>query len=85
MSTHGSKRAQPHLEAMRLQQAKIQDLTRGIIQYVDNARADGATWAQIGDALGITKQAAQQHYGYTSQWTAANTAAGLTPSIFNDR
>jgi ClpA/ClpB-like protein len=28
--------------------------------YVQAARADGASWSQIGDALGVSKQAAQQ-------------------------
>jgi hypothetical protein len=28
-----------------------------------NARAEGATWAEIGQALGMTKQAAQQRFG----------------------
>lgn len=31
-------------------------------QACTRARADGASWAQIGAALGITKQAAQQRY-----------------------
>lgn len=30
---------------------------------VRSARIDGASWAQIGTGLGITKQAAQQRYG----------------------
>jgi hypothetical protein len=28
-----------------------------------NARAEGATWAEIGQALAMTKQAAQQRFG----------------------
>ncbi len=30
---------------------------------VDVARANGSTWAEIGQALGISKQAAQQRFG----------------------
>lgn len=30
---------------------------------VTEARAEGRTWAEIGDALGTTRQAAQQRYG----------------------
>jgi hypothetical protein len=30
---------------------------------VFNARAEGATWADIGEALAMTKQAAQQRFG----------------------
>jgi hypothetical protein len=32
-------------------------------QYVTLARKDGYTWKQIGDALDISRQAAQQRYG----------------------
>ncbi len=31
--------------------------------YVMGARGDGASWAQIGDAMGVSKQAAQQRRG----------------------
>src|SRR5690348_3913607 len=31
--------------------------------YVTAARASGASWAQIGDAMGVSKQAAQQRKG----------------------
>lgn len=33
-------------------------------QTVLTARACGISWAAIGDALGITRQAAQQRYGH---------------------
>jgi hypothetical protein len=38
----------------------VDDLTRS---YVRRARAFGCTWAEIGAALGVTLQAAQQRYG----------------------
>ena len=30
---------------------------------VSDARAEGWTWQQIGDVLGVSRQAAQQRYG----------------------
>lgn len=42
------------------------DLDKGTAELVRAARAHGITWAAIGDALGTTKQAAQQRYGKTS-------------------
>jgi hypothetical protein len=41
---------------------------RGIVegrleQAVDDMRSEGATWAQVGTALGVTRQAAQQRWG----------------------
>lgn len=46
-----------HLAAARFH------LDRITCAAVQSARLDGASWAQIGTALGITKQAAQQRYG----------------------
>ncbi len=31
---------------------------------VEKARANGVTWQKIGDALGVTRSAAQQYYGH---------------------
>ena len=68
-----------------IQQARtdIRNHTRGITRDVAKCRDAGCTWEQIGDALGITKQAAQQRYGHKNHWTAADTAAGQTPSMFS--
>lgn len=30
---------------------------------VARAREEGATWAEVGEALGVTRQAAQQRFG----------------------
>lgn len=42
-------------------------------RVVEAARAAGATWGQIGTALGTSRQAAQMRYGKTE---AGGTAAG---------
>ncbi|MDO9457283.1 Clp protease N-terminal domain-containing protein [Nocardioides sp.] len=34
--------------------------------YVDEARGQGASWAEIGSAMGVTKQAAQQKHRHVS-------------------
>jgi len=44
---------------------QIREASLTIAHEVGEARANGATWEQIGDALAITKQAAQQRYGRT--------------------
>lgn len=42
------------------------DLDQAIAQAVAGQRSGGRSWAGIGDALGITRQAAQQRYGSIS-------------------
>lgn len=34
-----------------------------IDEWVNEAKEDGATWEQIGDALGITRQSAWERFG----------------------
>ena len=42
----------------------VLEFVEGVIpQLVLNARSDGETWAQIGESLGMTRQAAQQRFG----------------------
>lgn len=41
-------------------------LERARASLVRQARSEGASWALIGDALGISKQAAQQKWGVKS-------------------
>jgi len=40
-------------------QAQVED---GLLGWVRRARALGATWAQVGDALGITRQSAWERF-----------------------
>ena len=44
--------------------ARLRDAAdRKLFQLVGLARAEGASWAQIGAALGVSTQAAHQRYG----------------------
>jgi hypothetical protein len=51
------------LAALRNSVAIIQAFTDDLPIFVNAARRSGATWEQIGDALGVSRQAAQQRYG----------------------
>lgn len=45
--------------------SRIEHAARKAVQLlVDDARDAGATWADIGEYFGVTRQAAQQRYGY---------------------
>jgi hypothetical protein len=46
--------------------------------FVGEARSDGCSWAQIGEALGVTRQAAQQRHG----GLAGRLWRGLTDGLF---
>lgn len=70
-----------YLESVRTARAELRQLELDIAYDITAARNAGVTWSAIADALGTTKQAAQQKYGPRNHWTAADTAAGLTPSM----
>lgn len=50
------------LEALRANAKAVELLTAKRWYVIRSAREAGATWAQIGEALGITKQAAHDFY-----------------------
>lgn len=44
------------------------------VEYaIRDARRDGATWEQIGRALGVTRQAAHARYGSLADWLPEDT------------
>lgn len=47
-------------------------------QEIDRARARGESWASIGRALGVTKQAAQKRYGHAPASGAVSSSPQLT-------
>ena len=55
----------------------LEDLTDALLgHFVDQARRSGATWSQIGEALGVTKQAAQQRHASTDSTIRRLVTAG---------
>jgi hypothetical protein len=61
--------------------SELDDLTDALLgHFVDQARRSGATWSQIGDALGVTKQAAQQKHTSTES-TARRILTALAPKL----
>lgn len=51
------------LDALADVAARIRTLETVLASQVQEARSTGATWTQIGDALGITRQGARQRWG----------------------
>lgn len=43
--------------------AVVDEAQSAMAAAVEQLRADGASWSQIGDALGMTKQAAEKRFG----------------------
>lgn len=68
----GPQRPVQHLEALRHARAALDAATTCM---VDAARAEGASWAQIGRALNITRQAARQGALRRKQLDAARAEA----------
>ena len=62
--------------AIRVQMEQLSDELLG--HFVSEARTSGCSWAQIGEALGVTRQAAQQRHG----GLAGRLWRGLTDGLF---
>jgi hypothetical protein len=68
-------------EAAGLKQ-EVDDLTDALLgHFVDQARRSGATWTQIGEALGVSKQAAQQKHSSTES-AARRALSSLGQKLF---
>ena len=50
-------------DALGLAQGAIDWLTDELTRYVRSARLSGVSWQQVGDELGVTRQAASQRFG----------------------
>lgn len=59
------------LTALRTLQQAAQELDALQAQCVEVARSQGRSWAQIGDALGVSKQATAKRYGVSTPATVA--------------
>ncbi len=61
----GTVRKLPGAELAELMAAatELSDAEERVVSALRNARGAGASWAQVGDALGISRQAAQQRFG----------------------
>ncbi len=67
------------IEAASTIREQIDRLSDELLDHVvKEARAAGCSWAQIGDALGVTRQAAQQRHG----GFAGRLLRGLTDGLF---
>ena len=51
------------LDRIRQTARTIDDARLDLLDWVDDARDAGATWQAIGDALGMTRQAAHERFG----------------------
>jgi hypothetical protein len=58
-----AKKKQDSLEAIRWPLKALKQEEARLYGYVNVARNDGASWAEIGRILGVTRQAAQKRFG----------------------
>lgn len=67
-----AKKKQDSLEAIRWPMKALKQEEARLHSYVNLARKDGASWAEIGRILGVTRQAAQKRFGTPSTTAAAD-------------
>ena len=61
--------------------SRLNGLTDELVNhFVEEARRDGCSWAQIGERLGVTKQAAQQRHTLPRGFLSRRRARGATMS-----
>ena len=72
-AVHTARAELGHVQDARGAGEQLEHLTAAIVQLVDaqatavaQVRADKISWTVIGDALGLTKQAAQARFGKSS-------------------
>lgn len=76
--------AQP-LDELRAAVGLAETLTRSadelLNRFVDQARAAGCAWSEIGAVLGVSKQAAQQHFVVLDQSAYTDIELPMTPRL----
>lgn len=76
---NGSGAVLDHLSQITWFESNLNDLRQGL---VDQARFNGHTWAEVGAALGTTRQAAYQRFG-RDDGSTRTSAAGYTVEIIS--
>lgn len=54
--------AQERVDAIRLAERRVDEARAGLVETIAAARANGATWADLGKVLGISRQAAWERF-----------------------
>ena len=69
------------ISRLRMLQAAAQKATKAVDTEARRAREKGATWTELGYALGISAQAAQKRFGTGSERAEAHKEAAAASSI----
>lgn len=73
------------MDDLKLAQDSIEQAREQLRAAVREARRQGRTWADIGDALGMTRQAAFKRFGETTNPATGRTMTGVPMSIDRTR
>ena len=69
------------MDDLKLAQDSLEQARAHLRDAVREARRQGRTWADIGDALGMTRQAAFKRFGETTNPASGRTKTGATVSL----